>query len=326
MAERDLIAAIERRLSLRADRVLRGPGDDAAVVRARALAVTSIDTFVEGVHFRLSTHNHADVGHKALAAALSDLAAMGAGAGEAYVALGLPAGTGRELALELVEAMEALADRVGAVIAGGDVVDSPLLVVSVTVTGWVDDAHALTYRDGARPGDLVGVSGELGGAAGGLLLLEGQRSDLPEAVSAGLLERQRRPEPRLALGQALSQAGAGALIDLSDGVATDARHIAARSGVRVSIRLGELPLAAGVVEVAAAAGRDPHQLGAGGGEDYELLVTVPAARRDAAEAAALSAGVPLTWVGEVTEGTDLELLDVDGSSVELSGHEHLMEG
>src|SRR4051795_7402093 len=135
MAELSLIASIERVLGTRGGRLLRGPGDDAAVVRADgALAVTSVDAMVEGVHFRLDTHSPADVGHKALAAALSDLAAMGARPGEAYVALGLPSAFGEQAALELVEAMEKLAERSGTTIAGGDVVSAPQLLVSVTVT------------------------------------------------------------------------------------------------------------------------------------------------------------------------------------------------
>src|ERR671934_1867720 len=128
MGELSLIAAIERALRPPGDRVLRGPGDDAAVVRAGgAVAVTSIDAMVEGVHFRLDTHSPADVGHKALAAALSDLAAMGARPGEAYVAVGLPSGFGEQRALELVDAMEKLAERTGTTIAGGDVVSAPEL-------------------------------------------------------------------------------------------------------------------------------------------------------------------------------------------------------
>ena len=134
--ELDLIAAIRAALGPLPPRVLVGPGDDASVVRADGAAVvTSIDTVVDGVHFSLATHSAADVGHKALATALSDLAAMGARPGEAYVALVLPPAFGG--ALELVEGMRALAARTGVAIAGGDVVGGPALAVTVTVTGWV---------------------------------------------------------------------------------------------------------------------------------------------------------------------------------------------
>ncbi len=170
MAELDLIRAIQAALTDRGGRTVRWTGDDAAVVRARPLAVTSIDTVVDGVHFSLATHSAGDVGWKALATALSDVAAMGAEAGEAYVSLILPAGF--DGALELVEAMEELAARCDTTIAGGDVVSGPALAVTVAVTGWADGEDELAGRDGARPGDLVGVTGELGGSEAGRLLLE----------------------------------------------------------------------------------------------------------------------------------------------------------
>src|SRR3954463_8417742 len=136
--ELSLIAAFERLLQSRTDRLVRGLGGAAGVVRARRFQVTSVDAMVDGVHFRLDHPRvtPADAGHRALAAALSDLAAMGADAGEAYVTLGLPEGFGSDAVLELVGAMEALAARTGTTIAGGDVVGAPALPVAGTVVGW----------------------------------------------------------------------------------------------------------------------------------------------------------------------------------------------
>jgi thiamine-monophosphate kinase len=311
VAELELIEAIQAAIAARSGRLVRWSGDDAAVVRARPLAVTSIDTVVDGVHFSLATHSAADVGWKALATALSDLAAMGAEPGEAYVSLVLPGEFGG--ALELVAGMEELAERCGVTIAGGDVVSGPVLTVTVAVTGWAEREEELVGRDGARAGELVGVTGELGGSEAGRRTLERGEREPAEAI-----RRHLRPEPRLREGRALAAAGATAMIDLSDGLATDAGHLAASSGVGLRIELEPLPVAAAVERAAAEAGTDPARFAAAGGDDYELLFTIPAGRRAAAEAAA-----PVTWLGAVVPGGGLLLVGADGRPVEgLRGYEH----
>jgi thiamine-monophosphate kinase len=320
MRELELIERLEQLLRPRGPRVIRGLGDDAAVVRAGRYAVTSIDTMVDGVHFRTGELSPEEIGHRALAAALSDLAAMGAAPSEAYLALGLPEGIDANEVLALAAGARDLGAELGMAIAGGDVTAAPALTVSFTVVGWTEDPGRLVGRDGARPGDRVAVTGSLGAAGAGLALIERRaRADgIPGAASAGLRQRYRRPRPRIEAGKALAGAGATAMIDISDGLATDAGHIARRSRVRIELSLASLPITDGVREVAEQLGVDPAVFAATAGEDFELCACLPGARPvDQAEPPP-SSGV--TWIGSVVEGPPgLAFVDADRP---LSGFEH----
>jgi thiamine-monophosphate kinase len=320
--EFDLIAAITDRLPTTGPRVRVASGDDAAVVEPgdRATAV-SVDAIVEGVHFTLPEFPPEAVGRKALAAALSDLAAMGAAPGEAYVVLGAPAGADDPTLLAIADGIAAVAGREGVSVAGGDLVAAPQIFLAVTTVGYEVGAP-LVRRAGAQAGDLVAVTGELGGAAAALeLLTGGARAEgiSPERRDA-MLARQLDPRPRLAAGEALASAGATSMIDLTDGLGADAGHLAAAGGRGIEIDLDRLPLAEGVAEVARRGGA--VELAAVGGEDLELLATLPPERMDDARAAVAADGLELTEIGYVTDDEGVSLHLPGGGELEPVGFDH----
>lgn len=305
-SEFDLIAAFRERLPADGARVAIGSGDDAAVVRAGGShAVVSVDTTVDGFHARLDLGdaNQAarSFGWRALTTALSDLAAMGVGAPtEAYAALTLPRACSDDLALDLAEGLGEAAERYDVSVVGGDVTAGPCVALSITVVGWAESRAsgepAVLRRDGATPGDLIGLTGPLGAAGAGLALLLGDvdPATLPSQDAESLLRAHLRPEPHLTQGAALLAAGATAAIDVSDGLLQDAGHVERASTAELRIDLPAIPIAAGVEAVALQAGQDPTWFATTAGEDFVLLVTVPPAQREAAEAAGIAA-----WIGSV---------------------------
>jgi thiamine-monophosphate kinase len=314
MGEFELLARVRERLPEPGPRVRVGSGDDAAVTVPGGATATSVDALVEGVHFRRGEATLRQIGHKALATALSDLAATGAEPGEAYVVLGVAPDLDEDGCLELLDGIVDLAAETGTSLVGGDVSRAAQLFLALTVVGHAPRPGDFVSRAGARPGDVLAITGEVGGAAAGLI------DGAPEALVA----RQLEPQPRLAAGRALARAGATAMIDVSDGLGADAGHLAERSGVALRIAAGAVPLAPGAREAAERAGRDPWRLLLGGGEDYELLATVARERLDEARAAVHEAeGIELTEIGAALAGGGVEIRLPDGRELESRGFDQL---
>ncbi len=328
--EFDLISAIRERLAAtakgREGRIRIGIGDDAAVTVTPPGAATavSIDALVDGVGFRRSWCPPRAIGRKAIGAALSDLAAMGAVPAEVYVWVGMPVDFSRDDCLELCDGLAELAELEGAAVLGGDLTAAGLLAVCVTAIGHAPSADQMVGRSGAETGFAICATGSFGGAAAGLMLLE--HPELGEGLAGRLrravTSRQLAPEPRVAAGRALAAAGVAAMIDVSDGLGAEAEHLAAASGVGIEIEVGRVPRGEGVSEIAAAAGRDPDELVASGGEDYELLCAIPRAALADCRAAVERTGTELHEIGRVVSGGSVRLRLPGGRSIPVGGHDH----
>src|SRR3954471_24027366 len=228
MGEFELLAKLRERLPPPGRRIRLGSGDDAAVTVPGGATATSVDAIIDGVHFRRGEAPLRLIGRKALTTALSDLAAMGAEAGEAYVVLGAPPDLEEAEFDALLEGLLELAAETGTTLAGGDLTLAPALMLAVTAVGHARRPEELVSRAGAEAGELLVVTGELGGAPPRRLLHDNPAiaKELDETVADRLRARQLDPTPRLRCGRALAAAGARAMIDLSDGLAGDALHVA----------------------------------------------------------------------------------------------------
>jgi thiamine-monophosphate kinase len=277
------------------EQVLVGPGDDAAVLRIRnGHVVVSTDLLVEGRHFRREWASATDIGHRAAAANLSDINAMGGRAHSLTIGLAAPRDLPVRWALDFAQGFAEECVLVGASVVGGDLTSSDQLMVAVTVLGACTQSPVL--RSGAAPGDVLALCGRQGWAAGGLAVLgRGFRS--PRV----LVEAYRRAEPPYDAGRAAAEAGATSMIDVSDGLLADAGHLADESGVAIDVRRDAFDIPEPLEAVAAATGADPISFILGGGEDHSLLATFP------------SVDVPDGWsvIGSVSEGSGVT---VDGAA------------
>jgi thiamine-monophosphate kinase len=333
LSEDELIAAIRTLLSGDQPGVVIGIGDDAAVVEAgTGQPVLTTDMLIEGIHFELDSISARDLGAKAIAVNVSDVAAMAASPRYALVSIGLPADVQAAWVVELYAGMRQACDEYALALLGGDTNRSGRVVLSVTVVGEVAPGHAVT-RAGAQPGDAIVVTGSLGAAAGGLALsrLPPTRASrlLSEPWARDLLHALSRPVARVGEGQTLAQAGATAMMDLSDGLAKDLSRLCAESGVGARVELVKVPVAEPLRLGSPALGVDPLELAIGGGEDYELLATLDVTDLERARTELNERfGVRLTDVGFIVEDEGLVAVDADGrtSPLEPRGWDHFADG
>ena len=322
--EDELLAAIRKILSGEGPGVLVGPGDDAAVLeRGRGNVVATTDMLVEGVHFDSTLTSPRDLGYKAIAVNVSDVAAMAGSPRFALVSLGLSDGTQPSWIIELFGGMRAACDEYVLSLVGGDLSRAPQTVVSVTVLGEVAGGRAV-LRSGARPGDRIVVTGSLGASAGGLLLARSDHASAAQPWGRALLDAHFRPTARVGEAATLAQAGATAMMDISDGLLLDLWRMCQEGAVGARLELARVPVAPELSELSRILDADPLELATSGGEDYELLSTFDA---DAVEGAAEKLGkryaVSLTDIGEITE-QGLVAVDADGAErpVEPRGWDH----
>ena len=318
LRERELISSIRREFSTKARGLVLGIGDDAAVIRGgKGLSLLTTDLLIEDVHFIASLNPPRLLGRKSLNVNLSDIAAMGGTPRFALLGLALRKNLDRAWVRNIFGGIKAAAEESGVALIGGDISTAGKIAVSITIIG---EAKAIIPRTGARPGDLIFVSGHLGDAAAGLRLLRrgyrlGQDKRADHLVRAFL-----DPVPQIALGRAISRLkAASAMIDTSDGLSVDLLHLCEESGTGAEVELGRLPLSPEI----RAFEKYPERLALHGGEDYQLLFTVNPDK--AGEIARLAKRFPLSRIGRMTQGKAVQAVDKRGKKRPLpaKGYEHL---
>lgn len=333
MNERQIIDHIAALAGRPDKRLIKGIGDDCAVVAkdGRLVWLLTMDTLIEGIHFDPAFHPPEKLGRKAVSVNVSDIGAMGGRPVFVLLSIGMPPSFEPSWFRAFAKGLAAGCRDYGCLLIGGDTVASPQgFNCTLTVIGEAA-ADRVVYRSGARPGDTVWVSGLLGCAAAGLELLR-QGLGAASAAFAPLVEQHLNPTARVDLGQRLGESGlAHAMMDLSDGLATDLAHLCTQSGVGARIAARDLPGPAALAEAARLAGADPERWAIGGGEDYELLFTAAADARDRLLALGRACGLPLTPIGTIVAGEGVVLVKErpDGTGEEVGiayqGYDHFRD-
>jgi len=329
IGEFGLIESIRKDCITPREGVVKGIGDDCAVYQSspgRVLLLTT-DMLIEDVHFLWSAITPFQLGRKAIAVNLSDIAAMGGKPLVTLISLGIPADREVEEIHDLYRGMRDICGRYAVSIVGGDTVAAHgNLIINVSLIGEADECEVL-YRSGARPGDKIYLTGVVGDSAAGLAILRGEITP-PASLGSHFIEAHNQPDPLIETGRAIAASRlASAMIDLSDGLLADLGHIAEESAVGALLFENKIPLSRELKGLAGYADRNPLDFALSGGEDYVLLVTVPAENIREFERACKQEGTsPLFHVGEIREGKGIRIRHEDGSVEELAhkGFDHFL--
>jgi len=321
VGEFDLIKRMSDGLASPCRPVIAGIGDDSAVLRPPTgrLQLVTTDMLVENVHFRLDFANPFQIGWRSLAVNISDIAAMGGEPTYAFVSIGLPRETTVEFVDELYSGMRKMAESYSVDIVGGDTVSAPQVVINIALLGEVESEN-LILRSRAKTGDALAVTGDLGGSEAGLTIL---KRGLPIKGT----KKHLMPIPRVPEGRSLAKSGyVTAMIDVSDGLASEAHHICEASGTSAELYLDNIPLFDSVRHVAKHTGRNPYDFALYGGEDYELLFTCPQDKvAHLAEDISRTCGTPVTVVGRIVDiSHPITMQDASGKIMPLKprGYDH----
>jgi thiamine-monophosphate kinase len=328
--EFDLIDLIRRKHQILNRDIIAGIGDDAAVfaIDQTRAGLLTIDTLVDKIHFDLSYTSFVDLGHKALAANLSDIAAMGGKPVLAVVSITIPRGITIEDVEKIYAGMGRRAKKYGVAICGGDTVAGRELSLTMAVYG-EGRKNNIGLRSGAKAGDAVLVTGSLGGAQAGLEILKSKTNPSTTLRARNqntkLFKKHLRPEPRVKEAQLLaSKFKLNGMIDISDGLASELHHLARESRVGVVIDQGALPVADEAIAVAHILKNDPIEYCLYGGEEYELLFTLPVKKAVEARIILSRAGTPCSIIGQVVKGSGVRMLGRDLKPVTMPdrGYRH----
>lgn len=300
-------------------RIISNIGDDTAAWKVKdSVQLATVDSMVQDVHFTLDTITWEELGWKALAINLSDIAAMGGVPEYALIALGLPGDTEAEDVGKMYEGMLELANYHDTALVGGNMCGSPVISITITVTGSSPDSRILR-RSTAKPGDMIAVTGYTGSAAAGLAMLK-EKLQFGAETATYLRTAFMRPRPRIAEGQLLRELGVTTAIDISDGLLADLGHICKASSVSARINIEKVPVHAGM---RSKFGERATELALTGGEDYELLFTGGGEVIDKVKE---KAACPIAVIGEITEGEagKVRAIDADGKEIKIKrgGWEH----